>query len=382
MTNSRWAILLVALCAASAAAQTPPVVQAEQSDVATLKPMTPRRVFLWSGFFNPGIFIVDADKGEMEGYLPKSDWSGFAIAPGGKAYYVAETLWTHDTRGQREDMIAVYDGTTLNLEAEIPLPGRALSVPKAQSFAVSESGHYGYVFNLSPASSVVVVDLIKQKTVSSVETTGCALALPYGDSGFGSLCTDGSLTTFGWDAKAHGTLKSSVHFFDAIRDPVFDELALDVATHKAFFVSYLGQIYEATLGDQPQIAPGWSLQTAAGLTAPKDESNDVAWRPGGGQLIAYHRPSNRLFVLMHVGEGWSHKHEAAEVWVLNTATHSLIRRIVLKEPALNVAVSPDPSPLVLLTGRGPKLTVLDPDSGTVIRTLDNLNGGPIMTATP
>jgi methylamine dehydrogenase heavy chain len=350
--------------------------------VATLRPLTPRRAFLWSGFFNPGIFIVDVEKGEMEGYLPKSDWSGFAIGPGGKAYYVAETLWTHDTRGQRLDMITVYDGTTLNLRTEIPLPGRALSVPKAQSFALSESGHYGYVFNLSPASSVVVVDLDKQKTVASVETPGCALVLPYGESGFGSLCADGSLTTFGLDAKAHGTMQSSVHFFDAVRDPVFDELALDVATRKAFFVSYLGHIYEATLGDRAQVAPGWSLQAAAGLSEPKEESNEVAWRPGGGQLIAYHRPSNRLFVLMHVGEGWSHKHEAAEVWVLNAATHALIRRIVLKDPALNVGISQDESPLLLLTGRGPRLTVLDPDSGTVIRTMDALNGGPIMTAAP
>lgn len=375
------ALVLTGLCA-TAQAQAPPIAQAEQSDVATLKPLTARRAFLWSGFMNPGIFIVDADKGEMEGYLPKSDWSGFAIAPGGKAYYVAETLWTHDTRGQRQDMITVYDGTTLNLQKEIPLPGRALMVPKAQTFAVNESGHYAYVFNLSPASSVHVVDLDKQKLAGTVETPGCALVLPYGESGFGSLCGDGSLSTFALDAKAHGSLKSSVRFFDAVRDPVFDQVALDVATHKVFFVSYLGHVYEATLADQAQVAPAWSLQAAAGLSAPKDESDEVAWRPGGSQLIAYHPASSRLFVLMHVGEGWTHKQDGAELWVLNTTTHALIRRISLKEGATNVAVTQDPTPLVLLTGRGPKLTVLDPESGNVIRTVDAVNGGPIMTAMP
>jgi methylamine dehydrogenase heavy chain len=141
MNKPLWAILLLGVCA-GAHADIPPIAQAEQSDVATLKPPGPRRVFLWSGFLSPGVFIVDADKGEMEGYVPKSEWSGFAIAPGGKAYYDAETLWSHDTRGVRQDMISVYDGTTLNLEKEIPLPGRALSVPKAQSFALSESGRY------------------------------------------------------------------------------------------------------------------------------------------------------------------------------------------------------------------------------------------------
>jgi len=381
MRHLLWAVVLAGLCA-SAQAQTTPIPQAEHSDVATLKPLTPRRAFLWSGFINPGIFIVDADNGEMEGYLPKSDWSSFAIAPGGKAYYVAETLWTHDTRGQREDMITVYDGTTLNLQKEIPLPGRALSVPKAQSFALNESGRYGYVYNLSPASSVVVVDLVKQKTASTVETPGCALVFPYGESGFGSLCGDGSLSTFALDAKAHGTLKGSVHFFDARQDPVFDEVALDVPSRKVFFVSYLGHIYEATLGDQPQVAPAWSLQAAAGLSEAKDESDEVAWRPGGSQLIAYHPSSGRLFVLMHVGEGWSHKQEASELWVLNASTHALIRRIPLKESATNVAVTLDPTPVLLLTGRGPKLTVLDPDSGNVVRTVDAVNGGPIMTAKP
>jgi len=381
MGKQLWAVILLTLCAA-AQAQTPPIPQAEQSDVATLKPLTPRRAFLWSGFMNPGIFIVDADKGQMEGYLPKSDWSGFAIAPGGKAYYVAETLWTHDTRGQRQDMLAVYDGTTLNLQKEIPLPGRALSVPKAQSFALSASGHYGYVYNMSPASSVIVVDLVKQKTASTVETPGCALVLPYGETGFASICGDGSLATFGLDDKSRGTLKNSVRFFDAQRDPVFDQVALDVASRKVFFVSYLGHVYEAGLADQPQVGPAWSLQAAAHLSEPQDESDEVAWRPGGSQLIAYHPPSDRLFVLMHVGEGWSHKQEAAEVWVLNATTHALIRRIGLKEPATNVAVSQDANPLLLLTGRGPKLTVLDPDSGTLIRSVDAVNGGPIMTAAP
>jgi methylamine dehydrogenase heavy chain len=379
MSKTRCALLLLGICAA-AQAQSPAIPEAEQSDVATLKPLTPRRAFLWSGFINPGVFIVDADKGEMEGYLPKSDWSGFAIAPGGTAYYVAETLWTHDTRGERQDMIAVYDGTTLNLQKEIPLPGRALAVPKAQSFAVSESGRYGYVYNLSPASSVIVVDLVKQKTVSSVETPGCALVLPYGDSGFGSICADGSLTTFGLDEKAHGTLKSSVHFFDALGDPVFDQVALDVGSRKVFFVSYLGRLYEATLADKPQIAATWSLQAAAGLSEPRGESDEVAWRPGGSQLIAYHRMSSRLFVLMHIGEGWTHKQEGSELWVLNAGTHTLIRRIGLKESAANIAVTQDPNPLLLMTSRGPRLTVLDPDSGTVIRTVDAVNGGAIMTA--
>ena len=351
--------------------------------MATLKPLTPRRAFLWSGFLNPGIFIVDADKGEMEGYLPKSDWSSFAIAPGGKAYYVAETLWTHDTRGQRQDMITVYDGTTLNLQKEIALPGRALTVPKAQSFAVNGSGHYGYVYNLSPASSVVVVDLVKQRTVATVETPGCALVLPYGESGFGSLCGDGSLSTFGLDAQGARypeELGPLLRLPSAIRCSISSP---SMSPRTRYFSS---PIWATSTRPCWRISrewrPAWSLQAAAGLSEPKDESDEVAWRPGGSQLIAFH-PAERPAVCADARRRrLVPQARGAELWVLNAATHALIRRIGLKEAAANVAVTQDAEPWLLLTGRGPKLTVLDPDSGNVIRTVDAVNGGPIMTAMP
>jgi methylamine dehydrogenase heavy chain len=375
-------VLTLGVAGPTLAAEPPTVPQAETSDVATLKPLTPRRVFLWSSFSSPGVFIVDGNSGDMEGYLPKSEWSNFAIGPGGKNYYVAESLWTRDTRGQRQDLIAVYDGTTLNLTADIVLPGRAMSVPKPQSFALSESGNTGYVYNMSPASSVVVVDMVKRKPKGSLETPGCALVLPYGESGFASLCGNGSLTSFSVDPKGHGKMEHSVTFFDANTDPVFDHMALDVGARKAFFVSYQGLVYQASLGDDPHVLPPWSLQTAAGLTAPHDESGEVAWRPGGMQFVAYHRASDRLYVLMHIGEGWSQKREAGEVWIFNATTHALVKRVSLKDAAANVSVSQDATPVMFLTGRGPTLAVIEPETGNVLRTIDKVGGGATMTGSP
>jgi methylamine dehydrogenase heavy chain len=363
-------------------APTPPILQAEQSDVATLKPITPRRVFLWGGFANPGVFIVDAEAGQMEGYIPKSDWSNFAVAPGGKAYYVAETMWTRGTRGDRQDLIAVYDGVSLNLTKEITLPGRLLSVPKAQNFAVSETGRFGYVYNMAPASSVIVVDLASQKVASVVEAPGCVIVLPYGDAGFASLCGDGTLASFAVDGagKAVGKAKFTAPFFNPTADPVFDHLAIDVKARKAFLVSYSGMVYSVELGADSKVSPGWSLQAAAGLRAPTAEVSDIAWRPGGGQFLAYSRQTDRLFVLMHVGEGWTHKKPGTELWVLNASTHQLVKRIPLKGGASNVSVSQEDKPMVYLTGLGPTLTVLDPETGAVVRTVDQVGGGATMTA--
>ena len=51
---------------------------------------------------------------------------------------------------------------------------------------------------------------------------------------------------------------------------------------------------------------------------------ELAWRPGGSQLAAYHKASGKLFVLMHPGNYWTHKHGGTEVWVLDTKTHALV----------------------------------------------------------
>jgi methylamine dehydrogenase heavy chain len=378
---------MLACCglASVAAAQPKPALPVEQSDVATLPAPFPHRVFLWSGFQTTGVFIVDADKGKMEGFVPRADWSNFAVDPAGKAFYVAESFWTRGTRGDRLDMVSVYDGSSLNLLSEIPIPGRLLSVPATQSFALSDSGHYAYAYSMAPAASVVVVDLQQRKTRGVVEIPGCALALPYGEHGFVSLCGDGSLAGFALDEKLKPTVTRTAPLFDPAVDPAFDTMALDGANHLAFLVSYDGLVWRVRLQDHPTADKPWSLQASAGVRPPPPSTNtpgDVAWRPGGGQVVAYHAPSHRLFVLMHPGEAWSHKEPASELWVLDAETHTLLRRIDLRQPFTNVAVSQDKAPQLYLTGFSPDLTIMDPDTGKILRSVDHVGGGLVATSGP
>lgn len=390
--DHRWRDMVFAATALAAVAAAPvalaepaPVLPAEQSDVAVMPPAHPHRAILWTSFTAPGVYIVDADKGRMEGYLPKSEWSSFAIDPAGKYYYVAETMWTHATRGERLDMVTVYDSSTLNLVKEIPLPGRLLVVAKAQTFAVSESGRYGYVYNMAPASSVVVVDLPQRKVAGVVEAPGCALVLPYGERAFVSICGDGALASFVLDDKLRAKVTRSARLFDPGADPVFDSMALDPQSRRAFLISYDGMVYPVRLQDAPEADEPWSLQAAAGVRRPEPlETNpaDIAWRPGGGQLVAYHAASQRLFVLMHVGEAWTHKKEGSELWVLDAQARRLLKRVPLEKAFSNVSVSQDGKPQVYLTGFSPDLTVLDPETGQIVRTVDRVGGGQVATAGP
>jgi methylamine dehydrogenase heavy chain len=300
---------LVAASLASASLIAPPCLAAgpvttEVSDVATLAPNPPHRFFT-GGFRQQAFTIFDGDNGKMEGNIPSGYIPNLAIAPDNSQFYVAETYWNHGARGKREDLVSIYDAKTLNLIKEITLPGRAL-VSKKQNFDISALGSRAYVYIMMPVSSVVWVDLKKQQVGGTVEIPGCALVFPWGEQGFSSLCGDGSLASVVVPASGAAKISHTKPFFDAGNDPIFDNGFVDRATGKAIFVSYTGLVYEAKLGADTTVNPPWSIQKAAGYAAAGTGVQELAWRPGGSEMAAYHKASGKLFVLMHPGNYWTH----------------------------------------------------------------------------
>ena len=173
----------------------------------------------------------------MEGSIPAGYVSNLAIAPDNSRFYVSETYWAHGARGNRQDLVSIYDARTLNLLKEISLPGRAL-VEKMQNFDINASGSRAYVYIMMPVASVVWVDLKGQAVGGTVEIPGCALVFPWGDAGFSSLCGDGSLATVTIPASGPAKVTHTKPFFDANSDPIFENSFVDRATGKAIFLSY------------------------------------------------------------------------------------------------------------------------------------------------
>src|ERR1041384_5803250 len=118
--------------------------------------------------------------------------ANFVMDPNTRFFYVAETIWTRLNRGTRQDLLSVYDDQ-LKLVSEITLPGRLISVPKSPTLDISADGKFAYVYNMQPAMSVSVVDLVGRKTANIVETPGCGMVYPWGPTAFASLCGDGTL---------------------------------------------------------------------------------------------------------------------------------------------------------------------------------------------
>jgi methylamine dehydrogenase heavy chain len=373
--------LACAAPALTAHADQPPVLPAETSDVAVLSPPNPHRflTFTWQG----SAVIFDGDKGNIEGHVPLGQYASVTLSADNSRIYVGETMWQRGNRGPRIDLFSIYDGRTLNLLKEIELPGRALVGMKFNDVSLSPSGKRAYVYIMHPASSIIWVDLEKEAVGGSVEVPGCALVFAWGEDGVSSLCGDGSLATVSAPAAGPAKVTHTKPFFDVINDPIFDNSLYDAASSKAVFLSYTGLIYTATLGAQPVIDKPWSIQAAAGQKPASTGTDEVAWRPGGRQPIAWHKQSNRIFVLMHPGSHWSHYDAASEIWVLDVAKRQLLHRFPLRVkspgPVRSIAVSQGADPqLYLVNAEGPS-TVVNPDDGEAIRQIDSAMGEAIIT---
>lgn len=364
----------LALAPGRAAAQAGPTVpEVEESDVATLPPVQPHWILLSPPFTAGAGRLFDGDSGKMLGSLHMSSLSVAQFDPLGRYIYVAESIWTKGNRGTRQDMITVYDSKTLKLVTEIPLPGRLLTGEHRYLMDISADGKHAYVYTMLPSASVIVVDLVKRKVERTVEIGGCGMAYAVGNDKVAALCGDGTYATLDL---AHGAARvtQSPPFFKPDDDPVFDNSIVDSKTGKAVFLSYSGLIYQTTIGTDAPVEAGWSLQEAAGMPRVTSDPLKPSWLPGGRQLMAFHPASNRLYVLMHMGEYWSMKENGTELWTVDLARHKVVRRTRLAKPVRGLWVSPDAKPQLYLLADG-NLDVVDAASLETVRSFEDVGYG-------
>ncbi|QVM85319.1 amine dehydrogenase large subunit [Novosphingobium decolorationis] len=372
------ALLVLALPGAAMAAQgpLPPPLEEEVSDVAVMGAPGPHRLVLAGGFGSGGAQIRDGEDGKLLGTVSLGGLANIAYAPDQSRIYVAETIWTKGNRGTRQDMISVYDGRTLNLQEEITLPGRVFMVPRRTNFSISTDGARAYMYNFDPSASVNVVDLASGD-VQVVDTPGCAHAMAWGRTGFAVICGDGSIGSV--DTAKALELKRSAAFFDAENDPLFEEAAIDPKAGKGVFLSYTGVIHEVSLEDAKEVA-AWPIQEAAGLELARPDDLQLAWRPGGSVVSAWHHASNLLFVLMHPGEHWTQKEKGTQLWVVDLTKREVVERVPLKTPVTSVEVSQDAEPLLYLVTEDGGLEVLNALDRSEKTSVSNV--GSVVPVTP
>lgn len=287
------------------------------------------------------LHVLDGDSLKYLGVI-STGFAGFGThSPDRGKIYVATTYYSRLTRGERTDVVEIYDAGSLKFETEIPIPPvHAQGLAYKGLIRASGDGRWLFVQNATPATSVTVVDLTGRKFAGEIDLPGCWTVLPSARDPrkFSTLCGDGTVLTVTLDAEGKAaTQKREARLFDPDADPIFVQAESDGDRH--LFVSFLGKVHAVDLGsDAPRVEAPWSL------LGPADVKQ--GWRPGGYQLIAWHRKSGRLFVAMHPkGREGSHKNPATEIWVFDLATQKRIARLPGAN-AIAITVSQDERPLL------------------------------------
>ncbi|MXW49991.1 MAG: hypothetical protein F4X81_00990 [Gammaproteobacteria bacterium] len=374
-THSRWlAVLATGLgLAASVQAQLPPEAIPNVKRIATPYPPSYAVVhdFAFGSLIDSSFSLVDTESRRFMGMMSAGQFATVTFALGRQEFYVGETIHSRGTRGERQDVVAVYDFANLALVAEIDLPPqRANTVVNKANTAVTADERFLLIWNQNPGTSVAVIDLDSRTIVSEVPTPGCALVYPDEARGFMMLCGNGALLSVKLDeAGQPASIEPSDPFNDIDADPLSEKASkINGVWH---FVTYQGEVQPVdTSAETPVVGSRWWLADA--------EQRAQNWRPAGWHGTAGH-DSGLLWVGMTPdGYPGSHKDPAPEIWLFDVEAKARLARFDLRVPALSIDASVHDEPRLLVVNIEGQLDIYDGKSGAYLRTIGALGETPYM----
>lgn len=373
--HRRAKALIAAAAAALAAAPGAAQLKSEQLSVETLPEALPPHWFwvndvAFSHMTDGRAYLIDGDTGRFVGMVSAGFAHGMlALSPDGRRFALPATFHARGTRGERTDVITLYDSKDLAPGAEIIIPAKRFSgIPSVGTAPLTDDGRFALIYNFTPAQSVTVADLDAKALVGEFETPGCGLIYPTAPRRFMMQCGDGSLQNAVLDAGGKISLGGvSAPLFTA--DDPATEKPVRIGPARWLFFTYNSQVALIDgAGEKPAVAERWSLISGAA----------AGWRIGGLQPAAYHGRSGQLFALMHQGGPETHKDGGEHVWVFDVKSHKRLREIKLAAPASSIAVSGDDRPLLYAVAFGARtVTIYDATSGAKLREIGEL--GEAMT---
>jgi methylamine dehydrogenase heavy chain len=248
--------------------------------------------------------LLDLDRGAFLGMVSTGYLAPTASFPRSRSeFYWPETYYSRGSRGSRTDVVTFYDTLSLSPTGEVVIPPkRAINVLPSANTALSDDDRFLAVFNMTPATSLSIVDVGRRAFVGEIATPGCSLVFAAGTRRFLVLCADGALLTVTLDDTGREASKvRTASFFDWRSDPVTEKAVRH--GDRWLFVSFEGIVHPVNVsGDAPRIEA----------------------------------TSGRFYSLMHQGGADTHKEPGSEVWVYDLATRKRIQRIELRHPGFSL----------------------------------------------
>jgi len=183
-------------------AQPPPLPIEPTGIVETLPKDYPEHWFLVhdASFFHMSdgkLYVIDAQAEtlaeQVKGFVNVVLMGNILQSARRNEIYATETFHARGTRGQRMDVVTIWDQETLSPLGEVvwPEPKRFMGMPQRYAMLLLDNDRFLAVANFSPATSVTLIDLDSRKIVNEIPTPGCTFTYPTGPLGFSSLCADG-----------------------------------------------------------------------------------------------------------------------------------------------------------------------------------------------
>jgi methylamine dehydrogenase heavy chain len=351
--------------AAAPKAVAPELAAETLSSGATLAGATTERVYvadvMISNIADGRLRVFDARAGRLLGMINTGFAGNFAHSAKADEIYIATTYLSRGGRGERADILEVWDAQTLGFKYEVLLPTkRAQTLNYRGLVSPTGNGRFVLVQNATPATSITVVDLADKKVAGEIQTPGCWGTLPSSThpTRFSMLCGDGKVATVTLDDQGKvADRQLSDKLFDADLDPWFH--TAERVGDRWFFLSFKGMLTELDLsGAVARQVSARSIVSAA------DAARN--WRPGGYQAFAVHPSGRWAVVAMHdQGREGSHKAPAKQLWTIDLDSG----RRVASSPGLGTAS-------LTFSKSGRRLQALDGTSGA-LRAWDWGDGGKL-----
>ena len=243
------------------------------------------------GYLDSKVYLFDGDTGSMLGMLSTGAFgNAVEFAPDFSAIYVPEMYYSRGTsrRAHRHRRDLRHEGTEGSVGEVVIPPKRATGMPQRAYQGISDDGRFMYVANMTPATSVSVVDVKAREFVAEIEMCRLQPGLSeWAIASFASLCGDGTLQVVsarraGQPRRARRTARSSSI---PNKDPSPRKRRAS-ATRGSSFRSTATCIRWRSTAARSKSGKPWSLFT--------DKERADGWKIGGGQFNAVHQKLGRL----------------------------------------------------------------------------------------
>lgn len=320
-------------------------------------------------------FAIDGETGRVVGITDGGFLPQPLVADDGSFIAQASTVFSRIARGTRTDYVEVFDPETFEPTADIELPKDARFLIGTYQWmnALTPDKKKLLFYQFSPAPAVGIVDLEGKKFDRMVDVPDCYHIFPASPTVFYMNCRDGSLARV--DIAETEPKITNTEVFHAEDELLINHPAYSMRAGRLVWPTYTGKIFQIDLTEEKATF----REPIEALTEAERADN---WRPGGWQQTAYHRASDRIFLLVDQRDQWRHKTASRFVVVLDAATGERISKIELGHEIDSINVSQDAEPLLYALSAGTQtLHIFDAGTGTELRKVTHLGRGPQILTT-